>query len=90
MSSYLLKLYVAGGSPATDEVVATVRRIYELYLPPDSELLVINVQDSPEVAARDKVLAIPTLIREHPLPVRRLVGDLTDVRVVLKALELES
>ncbi|MBL8166149.1 MAG: circadian clock KaiB family protein [Anaerolineae bacterium] len=90
MSSYLLKLYVAGYSPTTDEVIATVRRVCEENLPSDCELLVINVLETPEVAVRDKVLATPTLIREYPLPVRRLVGDLTDKRVVLKALELEN
>lgn len=90
MSSYLLKLYVAGQTPASDAVIAVVRRVCAQHLPPDHELIVIDVLESPHAAAQDRVLATPTLIREYPLPARRFVGDLTDTHAVLKALGLES
>ncbi len=87
---YQLKLYVTGQTPRSERVIARVREIAREYLPGDCEPLVIDVLEEPQMAERDRILATPTLIRQFPLPVRRIIGDLADRPRVLAELGLDD
>jgi circadian clock protein KaiB len=88
MASHVLKLYIAGRTPRGEEAIAGIRTICERELHDDYELVVIDVLERPEMAASDRVLATPTLVKELPPPRRRVVGDLTDREQVLAGLDL--
>jgi len=87
---YLLKLFVAGTSTRAEQAIANLRRICEDELPGCYELVVVDVLNQPALAEEKKILAAPTLIREHPLPVRRVIGDLSDKKKVLAGIGLLS
>jgi len=88
MGQYLLKLYVAGKSPRSEQAIANLRRICEKDLAGRYELEIIDVLESPERAEQDKVLATPTLIKQLPPPLRRVIGDLSAKEKVLLGLEV--
>src|SRR5438552_5418816 len=88
LSNYLLKLYVTGTSPRTERAIANLRRICENDLGGQYELEIIDVLLRPQVAEDDKILATPTLIKQLPPPLRRVIGDLSDTEKVLLGLEV--
>ena len=88
--TYVLKLYVAGGSTASARALATIERLCRLHLDGRHELTVVDVLRDPEAAEAARVVATPTLVREAPAPVRRIVGDLSDHELVLASLDLEA
>ncbi|MDP1526810.1 MAG: circadian clock KaiB family protein [Rhodocyclaceae bacterium] len=87
-TSYLLKLFVAGDSSRTGLAVANLRHICEDEFPGCYELVIIDVLRHPGIAEENKILAAPTLIKERPLPVRRIIGDLSDKEKVLTGIGL--
>lgn len=87
---YLLKLFVDDDSPRTAQAIANLRRICEDEFPGCYDVVVINVRSQPELAEETKILAAPTLIKERPLPVRRVVGDLSDKEKVLAGIGLRA
>ena len=82
----MLTLYVAGPSPRTDVAVANLQRLRACCRRPHCEIVVIDVIDHPELAEAAHILATPTLVRERPLPARRVVGDLSNLDQVMAAL----
>jgi circadian clock protein KaiB len=88
LSTYLLRLYVTGTSPRAQVAIANLRRICEQELHGQYELEVIDVLQHPEQAEREKILATPTLIKQLPPPLRRVIGDLSDKDKVLLGLEV--
>jgi circadian clock protein KaiB len=74
-----LTLYVSGASPRSSEALETVRRLCDEELPGQVELQVVDVTDEPALAARDRIVAVPTLVKRLPAPPRQLVGDLADI-----------
>jgi circadian clock protein KaiB len=90
LSKYLLKLYVTGSSPRAETAIANLRRICEEDLSGEYELEIIDVLEKPEIAESDKILATPTLIKQLPPPLRRVIGDLSDKDKVLLGLEVRS
>lgn len=86
--SYELVLYVAGSGARSSKTVANLRRICELYLPGRHALEVVDVRSCPDRAESANILITPTLVRQQPLPQRRVVGDLSDTEAVLYGLEL--
>lgn len=88
MNKYLLKLFITGQTQRSVSAISNLRRICEEWLGPDYELIIIDVLERPQLAEDDKILATPTLIRELPLPVRRIIGDLSDTKQVLLGLDL--
>jgi circadian clock protein KaiB len=88
MNKYLLKLFITGQTQRSVSAISNLRRICEEWLGTDYELMVIDVLERPQLAEDDKILATPTLIRELPLPVRRVIGDLSDTKQVLLGLDL--
>jgi circadian clock protein KaiB len=85
---YVLCLYVSGMTPRSAEAIERTKAICEEHLKGRYELNVIDIYQQPEVARNDQVVAVPTLIRKLPEPLRRLVGDLSDRERVLVGLDL--
>jgi circadian clock protein KaiB len=83
-----LTLYVNGASPRSAEAVSAVRRICDEDLAGVVDLTVLNAADHPGRVLEDHILAIPTLVKRAPAPLRHLVGNLTDVDRVRSALDL--
>lgn len=89
MSHFVLKLYVTGRTLRTERAITNLKRLCEQNLKDRYELVIVDVLEKPHLAELDKVLATPTLIRELPLPRRRIIGDLADAHKVLLALGLD-
>ena len=83
-----LTLYVSGASPRSAQALETVRRLCDEDLPGQVELQVVDVTDEPALADRDRIVAVPTLVKRRPAPPRQLVGDLADVDRLRAGLEL--
>ena len=88
MGVLLLKLYIAGHTPRSANAIANLRRICEEAIPGRHELVIIDVLECPQLAEEAKVLVTPTLVRAFPLPLRRIVGDLSNTAKVLQCLEV--
>jgi circadian clock protein KaiB len=85
---WVLTLYVSGASPRSAEALETVRRLCDEELPGRVELQVVDVTDEPALAVRDRIVAVPTLVKRLPPPPRQLVGDLADVDRLRAGLDL--
>lgn len=85
---YRLRLYVAGQSPKSIAAIANLNKLCEAHLPGCHSIEVVDLAKHPELAAADQVLAVPTLIRRLPPPIKRIIGTLADVEKVLVGLEL--
>jgi circadian clock protein KaiB len=82
MDKYILKLFVTGQTPRSERAIANLRRVCDEELGGRCEIIIIDVLERPEVAEEEKILATPTLIRQYPPPVRRIIGDLSDLKQV--------
>lgn len=80
---YVLKLFVTGKTPRAELAIANIKRICDEDLHGQYELQIIDVLEHPEAAEADRILATPTLIKQLPPPLRRVIGDLTDKEKVL-------
>jgi circadian clock protein KaiB len=88
LARYELKLYITGASPRAETAFANLRRICEEDLHGEYALDIIDVLEHPEAAESDRILATPTLIKQLPPPLRRVIGDLSDKEKVLFGLEV--
>ena len=87
---FLLHLFITGATPNSARAVRNIKDICEQYLKGRYELLIVDIYQQPELAQREDLIGVPTLIKRSPGLVRRLVGDLSDRERVLKALGLSS
>jgi circadian clock protein KaiB len=87
---YDLRLYVAGQSPKSLAAFANLKELCELYLAGQYKIEVIDLVKKPQLAKDDQVVAIPTLVRRLPQPVRKIIGDLCDTRRTLLGLDLSE
>jgi len=85
--AYVLTLYVTGQSVRSARAVSNLRQLCE-GLGTRCELTIIDVLERPQLAEDEKILATPTVVRQRPLPVRRVIGDLSDLDKVILWLEL--
>lgn len=85
-----LTLYVSGASPRSTAAVEAVRRVCDEDLAAHFDLTVVNAADRPDLAKRDGILALPTLVKRAPAPHRLLVGDLTDAVRIRSGLGLDA
>jgi circadian clock protein KaiB len=85
-----LRLYVRGGSDLTAPAIENVRAICETHLSGEHLLEIIDLDEQPDRAADEQIIALPTLVRLAPAPVRRLIGDLSDQNRVAVALNLRG
>lgn len=89
MSRYVLKLYITGASPNSVKAIDNIKSICERYIKDNYELEIIDVHQQPVVAKTQQLIALPLLLKSQPLPVRRLVGNMSDTEKVLEALNLK-
>jgi circadian clock protein KaiB len=87
---YSLRLYITGQTPRSAGSVQNLKRVCDQYLAGNFELEVIDIYQQPELAQEAKIIAAPTLVKRLPLPLRRLVGDLSNRRRVLLGLDLKE
>ena len=85
---YVLRLFVAGMSPKSLQAIENIKRICETYLAGRYQLEVIDVYQQPILAKDGQIVAAPTLIKELPLPLRKLIGSMSDTRRVLVGMDL--
>jgi len=88
--SYNLRLYVAGQSPKCLKAFANLKEICETHLKGRYQIEVIDLLDNPRLAKGDQILAIPTLVRKLPEPIRKIIGDLSNTDRVLVGLDLRA
>lgn len=89
-SHYVLKLYVAGSTLRSAQAIASIRSLCDEHLAGHHDLEVIDIYQQPEEASREQIIAAPTLVKEYPKPLRRMVGDLCDRNRVLVGLNLQA
>jgi circadian clock protein KaiB len=80
---YALELYVVGTTPASARAVVAVRKLCEENLAGHYDLEVVDLAVDPSAAAKAQVIAAPTLVKQQPPPVRRFIGDMSDVQRIL-------
>ena len=85
-----LRLYVAGQTPKSIAAFANLKKICEEHLEGQYTIEVIDLLENPRLAKGDQILAIPTLVRKLPVPIRKIIGDLSDTERVLVGLNLYS
>jgi circadian clock protein KaiB len=85
---YNLRLYVAGQTPRSIVAIANLKKICERHLPGRYEIEIIDLMRDPALAVRHQIVAIPTLIRQLPEPLKRIIGDLSNTEKVLVGLDI--
>ena len=85
---YHLRLYVAGQTAKSVAAMANLKRVCESHLAGRYEIEVIDLLVNPKLAAGDQILAIPTLVRRLPAPLKRIIGDLSNTEKVLVGLDI--
>jgi circadian clock protein KaiB len=86
--TFVLRLYVAGQTPKSIAAFTNLKKICEEHLAGRYQIEVIDLLENPKLARGDQILAIPTLVRELPEPVRKIIGDLSNTERVLIGLDL--
>jgi circadian clock protein KaiB len=84
----ILRLYVAGATPLSSRAIANLKTICETHLKGRYDFTVVDLCEEKERAREDQILVAPTLVRHQPLPMRRVVGDLSHTARVLAALDI--
>jgi len=87
--AYVLRLYVAGLGARSSTAIRNIRRLCETHLDPGYDLQIIDICERPAIARERQIVAAPTLVKQLPLPLRRLIGDMSDERRVLEGLGLK-
>jgi len=88
VESWELRLYVAGQTPKSLTALANLKRICEEHLANQYSIEVIDLARNPQLARKDQILAIPTLVRNLPQPIRKIIGDLSNTEKVLLGLDV--
>ncbi|MGN6465302.1 MAG: circadian clock KaiB family protein [Rhizobiaceae bacterium] len=83
-----LILYVAGQTPKSMAAIANLERICSEHMPGRYDVEVVDLKKNPELAREHSIVAIPTLVRELPVPLRKIIGDLSDEQKVLVNLKI--
>jgi circadian clock protein KaiB len=88
-AKYVLRLYIAGNTARSAAAIEHIREVCETRLQGRYVLEVIDIYQQPERARGEQILAVPTLIKTLPLPLRRIIGDLSDTERILVGLDLQ-
>lgn len=88
MAVWDLRLYVAGQTPRCQAALANLKKMCEHHVPGIYQIEVIDLLKNPRLSRGDQILAIPTLVRRFPAPVRKIIGDLSNAERVLVGLDL--
>ena len=87
---YQLRLYITGTTPRSSQAITNIRALCNEFLPGHYDLEVIDIYQQPTAAAEKQIIAAPTLIKELPIPPKRLIGDLSDRDKVMVGLSLSD
>ena len=88
--AYELRLYVAGQTPKSLAAFANLKKICEEHMPGQYHIEVIDLIKKPQLASGDQILAIPTLVRKLPHPIKKIIGDLSNTERVLVGLDIRE
>jgi circadian clock protein KaiB len=89
-TGYNLRLYVAGQTPKSIAAIANLKKLCETHLPGRYSIDIVDLMQNPSLAQRDQIVAIPTLIRQLPEPIKRIIGDLSNTERVLLGLDIDE
>lgn len=87
-AQYQLRLYVAGQTAKSQTAFANLQRICETHVPGQYEIEIVDLLEHPKLAAGDQILAVPTLVRKLPEPIKKIIGDLSNEERVLVGLDI--
>ncbi len=90
IEQYLLRLYVAGQTPKSLAAISNLKKVCEEHLAGHYTIDVIDLVKNPQLAAGDQILAVPTLVRRLPEPLKRIIGDLSNSERVLVGLDIRN
>lgn len=85
-----LILYVAGQTPKSLAAIANLKSITDEHMPGQYVIEVVDLRQNPKLAKEHSIVAIPTLVRELPVPIRKIIGDLSDIEKVLVNLKVQG
>ncbi len=85
-----LDLYIADDTPRSRLAVSNLERICEKHLPGQCRIRVVDLEQNPQLACQEQIIAIPTLVRKWPQPIKKVLGDLSNVELVLAALGVKT
>ncbi len=85
---WILCLYIAGRTSAAETALANIKRLCEEHLEGKYTIEVIDLLERPDLAEEDQIFAVPTLVRQLPPPLRKIIGDLSNIERVLVGLDL--
>jgi circadian clock protein KaiB len=86
---WILRLYIAGMTPTSRSAIANIKRICAEHLEGRYTLEVIDLVERPTLAEGDQIFAVPTLVRQLPPPLRKIIGDLSDTEKVIVGLDIQ-
>lgn len=85
-----LRLYIAGKTPRAIQAIENLKRICEEHLAGKYQIEVIDLLEHPQLAQGEQIIAVPTLVRKLPTPIRKIIGDLSNTEKVLVGLDVRS
>lgn len=85
-----LRLYIAGETSRSIAAITNLKEVCRRYLPSNHRIEVVDLSKNPQLAAGDQILAVPTLVRRLPPPLKKIIGDLSDVDRVLVGLDIRA
>ena len=86
---FVFHLFITGASPNSIRAINNLKQLCDEHMAGRYELQIIDVYQQPAIAAKEQIIALPLMIRKHPLPERRLIGDMSETTKILKALGIE-
>jgi circadian clock protein KaiB len=86
---YLLKLYVAGATVRSTDAIANIKKLCKEELPNQCDLQVIDIYQQPKLAKGEQIIATPTLVKKLPAPLRKVIGDFSNLEDVLVGLDIK-
>jgi circadian clock protein KaiB len=89
VAEWQLRLYVAGTTPRSAAALANLKQVCETHLAGRYSIEVVDLLVNPKLAAGDQILAVPTLVRKFPEPIRKIIGDLSNEEKVLVGLDVQ-
>ena len=87
---YQLKLFIAGASVNSLRSIENMKEFCNIYLPEGYDLEIIDIYQQPLLAEQEQIIALPLLIKKHPQPERRFIGDMSDTNILLKGLGIPA
>jgi circadian clock protein KaiB len=89
-SIFIFRLYVSGATPRSLRAIENIKKLCEKYLTKRYELTVIDVLQQPALLKEEQIFATPTLVKKLPLPIRKFIGDLSNIEKILVGLDIKE